>query len=306
MRRAAGPDGHSWAIAAGGSVSGMGACHLDDLPGGYHTDDRGRSLGTSGAVASRAAHGRPRGGDCVHYRRDAVNRFELPEQIRSARHTIVRHGLGHGGTNEKVNQHAAVLDGTIRASASAFGTKKSPPPKLQVSAVDERGVMGQLPPRTQGQVPAQAFLRASRVRGTSRIAGVRSDLYHPDDPTVTAARRRCPLRRGRHHPPRARHPLAGTAPRCLVHSFAILCLNHVLHRPSATTRKPPGAASTRSFRARIGRPYRRPRRHRRQTRSNWRPLRPPAAHASQPGDRDWRHTSEARRATQVGRPALCR
>ena len=27
----------------GGSVSGMGACHPDDLPEGYHTADRGRS-----------------------------------------------------------------------------------------------------------------------------------------------------------------------------------------------------------------------------------------------------------------------
>jgi hypothetical protein len=70
--------------------------------------------------------------------------------------------------------------------------------------------------------------------------------------TVTAARRRCPLRRGRHHLPRARHPLAGTAPRCLVHSFAILCLNHVLHRPLGDDPQTAG----RSVDAILPRPYR--------------------------------------------------
>ena len=57
----------------GGQINRMGACHPDDLPEGYHTAARGQSLARSAAVASRAAHGRPRG-RAAPGRRDGTGR----------------------------------------------------------------------------------------------------------------------------------------------------------------------------------------------------------------------------------------
>ena len=74
----------------------------------------------------------------------------------------------------------------------------------------------------------------------------RPDLYHPDDPTVAAARHRAAdalyggvgtvatTRRG------PDIPLAGTAAWCLVHGFATLWLNHAL--PPALGNDPQAAA----------------------------------------------------------------
>jgi hypothetical protein len=57
----------------GGQINRMGACHPDDLPEGYHTVARGQSLTRSAAVASRAAHERPRG-RAVPGRRDGTSK----------------------------------------------------------------------------------------------------------------------------------------------------------------------------------------------------------------------------------------
>ena len=112
----------------GGQINRMGACHPVDLPEGYHTAARGQSLARPAAVASRAAHGRPRGRTGVRSTGWHWQAARGPGPAGRATHVphgprlAGNHGQSRAGSSPARDVHQLTADphlqGGVRAAAS--------------------------------------------------------------------------------------------------------------------------------------------------------------------------------------------